>query len=261
MSKDTVAHLLRADAAEAIPETLDLWPRLRDRGLQPRPRHGIPSSRRRVHAAVLSAPAIVIALGLLVTTTPGAQVEVSGWIMRVRDGVILGSGLTSSPTRSPASATEYSRPAAETSGMVRAVHYVPLDQARSQLTIPIRLPSRVPADYALAGARVVNPREIRVQYYSARSRGGHSGGAIGITELQGAATTPYAFPASQVRSVAINGASATYIHGSWSSDSTWDPDADLQTLSWQAENTTFFLQEDNTGLSLAELIRLAETIR
>lgn len=62
---------------------------------------------------------------------------------------------------------------------------------------------------------------------------------------------------------------AIYLHGGWQGDRNgntvanirWDPALDAAWLTWEEDGLTCFLQADGLGLGMAEMRRIAESLR
>ncbi|MGH2458667.1 MAG: hypothetical protein ACRDIY_07355 [Chloroflexota bacterium] len=257
-----IYRLLREDAQTATAEPVDLWPAIRARLPQTSEalrRSGIaPRHRQPLHAA-LFALGILLVLGLLIGTTYRAQAKVSAFVSH------LGIGVTLVPwTVDSLPSPNASQPVTHATAI--PVRYLPLSEIQPQISFPIRRPSWVPTSYTLAGAMVVNSGHVRVQYYDGFDQRGLPKGAIGLVEILGITTTPYTFPASRTEEISVNGQTATYIRGSWKGNGNhgglrWSDAADLHTISWQADGMTFMLQADETGLSRADVLRIANSVR
>jgi hypothetical protein len=255
-----------------VPKTLDLWPAIRQRvwmrQAEAKRSHMAPFNGRR-RQATLVVLGVILVVGLVAGTTYQAQAAVGAWVSRLGIGVTLvpwaalpqPTPVTGWATVAPSGAA----PAASAHPVAPAqavrVQFIPLDEARKTARFPIRIPSWIPAGYSLAGALVENPENIHVQYYRDVDAAGRPHGAIGISEILGATTSSYSFPASRDEEATVNGHSATYIHGSWQGDGAWNDAADLHTLSWQADGMTFMLQADETGLSRDDVVQIAESLR
>ena len=89
-------------------------------------------------------------------------------------------------------------------------------------------------------------------------------GVLSIDERPGVPMNGPAVPSSAAQTVQINGQPAVYVQGSYESNPgqspTWNPNADVEELSWQADGLTFLLTADGLGLSRSDLIRIAESI-
>lgn len=258
MNKTPIAHLLHADAARAVPSTVDLWPAIQGEAeavLLARRRHGpvsLPASRRVV---IVGGAVAVLALGLG-ATTPAVQASVHAL------GEYFGVRLVDRP---PIQMGRSAPPGVTGPSHVTAqrVQYLPLIEAQSHVALPIRVPAWMPPGFTLAGVAVEGATQVRVQYYGPTDRGASvAQRAVGITETQGHPPEDYVFLPDNAQDVRVAGQAALYVHGAWKPDlGGWDSQADVDTVAWQAGDVTYMLQSDGAGLRREDLLRIAASLR
>ncbi len=86
-----------------------------------------------------------------------------------------------------------------------------------------------------------------------------------IHEQPGSPVGGSAVPSSATRAVRVNGQPGVYARGTYEStpgaSATWAPNADVEELSWQLDGLTFEMTASGLGLSLSDLLRIAESIQ
>ncbi len=264
MNEQQLIQSIHELAAQAVPDTMDLWPSIR---AQLEGRHAgrlnrwtgaarlnlrlkwwvarrHPLLMSRYHALLMSAFILVILVLGLAGVCPAI------------DGLV------------PLSAPGHK----EKTGKANRVQLIPLPAAQRLVPFYIPLPTWLPEGLQLQGARVV-----RAAGLDQRSEGGsltppvlvtvvycptpESTAGIFITVTQGGEYGRFGFPPSAAQQVRVNGQPATYVHGVENKNGTWDATADYGALVWAADGLTYELRYSELGLNQATLIRIAESLR
>ena len=142
-----------------------------------------------------------------------------------------------------------------------------LQQAQGLVTFRIRTASWVPSGLQLAGVGM-DPKPPDYSSYgnhaSVRYQAPHHSGGLTIYEQPGTPFGGSGVPSSAPHTVRVNGRPAVYVHGNYessgTSDPTWNPNADVEELSWQADGITYDLSAYHLHLSERDLVRIADSI-
>jgi hypothetical protein len=143
-----------------------------------------------------------------------------------------------------------------------------LQQAQGLVSFRIRTASWVPAGLQLAGVGM-DPKPPDFSSYAdhASVRYQASGHPAGFT-IDEQLGTPFGgsgVPSSAPHTVRVNGHPAVYVHGNYESSGTsdpkWNPNADVEELSWQADGLTYDIRASGLHLSERDMIRIADSIR
>jgi hypothetical protein len=259
MSTERSTRLLREVAEREVAPDVDLWPAIHAR-VQIKPR-----GRSRTPLLALGVALLVI-VGVFVVTAPptqAAQAVVQGWLQRA--GIILIPPPVPRPTPAPAGAPRaQARPVS--TGTATRVAYVGVAEAQRRVAFPIRLAGWLPPRLVMEGAAAgpgspadggQKAASVIVRYQLPAN----AEGDIAIRETTGHRQGGYAFPAAGPEDVTVNGHPATYVHGSYHGDGQWDSNVDVSTMSWDADGITYVLSSEGLGLSRADLLRVANSIR
>ncbi len=132
-----------------------------------------------------------------------------------------------------------------------------LAEAQQQVDFPMRTPSWLPPGVVFRGALVAPDGSVGVSYRSADdpSKG------MGIQMHRGAGAGGYVLPASAAQNVQVNGHPAVYAAGAWDQSHQWNRAADAGLLSWEEDGFTYVFSFSGLGLSQADVIRIAESLR
>jgi hypothetical protein len=240
--------LFISDAAGAIPDGTSLLSQINRR---------LDQRRRSRRPAVLVASTIVIGVAVLFSMTPAraaiGQLLPFGWLQRFGT-VLIG------PTPLPSHVGSGKPPSGRSQPVPQgyALPRLTLAEAQQQAAFPIQQPTSLPRGVVFRFAFVAQDGEwADVSYGPVNdpSRG------MGLQMQRGAPVGGYAIPASAARTVRVNGRDAVYAPGGWAGPGSWNSTSDQGLLSWQANGFTYVLQFSGLGLSQADLIRIAESVR
>jgi hypothetical protein len=97
-----------------------------------------------------------------------------------------------------------------------------------------------------------------------RPAGNSTGPNVSIDEQPRKPNGGSAVPSSSAHTVRVNGHPAVYVHGGYESSATsnpvWNPKADVEELSWQADGITYDMSASELHLSQRDLIRMADSV-
>jgi hypothetical protein len=258
--------------------------------------HALRTRRTRGRNALLLAAGVVAALSTVAATPAGtligsalgqrfafmvvpdrpSQDTQHGCEILVESGTIKSPNTTVTTfTRNGVAFTQYTRKC-DKGGTATSVGFRPplldLQQAQGMVSFRIRTASWVPAGMQLQGVHMYpkppdysdyNHDDATVTY----GRVGTSRGAVvSIEERRGTPFGGSAVPSSRARTVRVNGRPAVYAHGNWEPSSTgpptvWNPNQDVEELSWQADGITYDVIAAGLHLSESDMIRIADSIR
>lgn len=154
---------------------------------------------------------------------------------------------------------------------------LPLAEAQRAVPFPIRTPTGLPADLAFVGAvvsegpwgcsaasmteceTITPPVQVSLLYRSARNPDARL--TVEITEITPEGGGGYVFSAEAAEDVQVSGHLGVYVHGAWRSPEEWDSSVDAGNLAWEADGLTYRLATWALGLSKADHIRIAESLR
>ncbi len=207
--------------------------------------------RRNILAATLAV--LVLMLGLVMATS-SAQAQIGAMLQRF--GLVLVRPMPTPPI-SPTASSVGSQPQPHSFPLER----MGLDEAQRRVPFKIPLPEWLPAGMTLKDAVVGTgpsadrgkaPMSVVVGFGPAvePQTSPRPGGFIQITE--GRVSGGYAVEASKAQEVQIHGRGAVYASGTNQRDGL---------LSWQDDKFTYVLSASGLGLSLEDLIRIAESIK
>ena len=160
-------------------------------------------------------------------------------------------------------------------GIARQIEQTPLldlQHAQGLLSFRIRTASWVPSGLRFVGVSMspISPDFSRYEdrasvIYRPDGASGQTGPGVRIDERPGTSVGGSSVPSSAVRNVRVNGRPAVYVHGSYESapggPGIWNPKADDEELSWQADGITYNLTASGLGLTQSDMIRIASSIR
>jgi hypothetical protein len=252
-----LAILLSRHAAQRVPASIDLWPTFQAR---------MATHQRAKRRAVGYRPALrivsaftILLIVLLPIAVPGVQAAFRGRLERF--GLIL-IRPTPIPVPSPAQPAVVMPIATPSQPLQR----MSMADAQRQVPFPIRVPTWLPNGLMPRGAIVapgpsadsaVAPLVVDTAYGPASG----SGGGLHLQQAPVGVPASYAFPADRAQDTQVNGQSALYIKGAWQAAGQWNDAEDSATLSWEADGFTYLLQYSGLGLTRADLIRIAESLR
>jgi hypothetical protein len=220
--------LFLADAARAVPEGTSVRSAI-DRSMGHRPRVFRPSP-------LLISGLVVVALAVLIAATPARSLLPFGWI---RFGTVLVNPTpTHAGSQPPSGAVPEGRP------LPRLTLAEAQQLAAFRIPQPSDLPPGVEFRFAFA-----TPEGSWVSL--AYGRPGNQSGGMGIQIQQGKPSEYYQVPSSAAQTVKVNGGDAVY----------WSRPGDEGLLSWQEGDFTYVMQYSGLGLSQADMIRIAESVR
>lgn len=167
----------------------------------------------------------------------------------------------------PAPTAAASQPHPVPIGQPRPLVRLPVAEAQAQVPFPIRLPTRLPPGLiprgvivvppALSGSSMAAPSQVDVGYGAAD----RPAAGLHIQETLGSVDGGYAIDAPQAQPIIVDGHPAVYAPGAWQKDGGWDEHLDSAILSWAADGMTYVLQYSGLGLSRAELVAIAASLR
>lgn len=225
----SLGALFLSDAARAIPEGTSVLVGI-DRRLGRRPRVRRPSP-------LLISGLVVVALAVLIAATPARGLLPFGWI---RFGTVLVT-----PTPTPGQGTQ------PQSGAVpegRALPRLTLAEAQQLARFRIPQPSYLPPGMEFRFAYATSDGSwVSLAY----GRAGNQPGGMGIQIQRGKPSGYYQVPAAAAQNVKVNGHDAVY----------WKRAVGEGLLSWQEDDYTYVMQWSGLGLSQADAIRIAESLR
>lgn len=221
--------LFLADAAIAVSDGTSVRAAI-DRRLGHRPRVFRPSP-------LLISGLVVVAIAVLLAATPARGLLPFGWI---RFGTVLVN-----PTPTPGPGKQPQSGAVPTGG---ALPRLTLADAQHLAKFRIPQPSYLPAGV-----------EFRFAYAStdgswvslAYGQAGDQSRGMGIQIQQGKTSGYYEVPAAAAQTVKVNGHDAVY----------WKRPFNEGLLSWEEGEFTYVMQYSGLGLSQADMIRIAESMR
>lgn len=128
-------------------------------------------------------------------------------------------------------------------------------QAQVSFTLPIPTP---PAGFHFNGALVASPSSVYLKYTSGDE-------TIGLWVRNGQHEGGSAVPSGTLIPVTVAGESGYLVRGSYQDNgpgtpATWNPNADVQELTWSRNGLSFDLTCENLGLSNHAAIALAESL-
>ena len=251
--------------------------------------HLIGTRRIRGRHVLLAAAGVVVALSTVAATPAG---PIIGQAVQQRFGIMVGAPETlhrpgpddcaiytnpsgTSPnttvttfTRNGVSFTKWTRKC-KSGQTIWSVGYtepvLDLQQAQGHVSFRIRTASWVPSGLHLAGVGM-DPKPPDYSSYGdhASVRYTGHGGGLTIDEQPGTPFGGSGVPSSAPHTVRVNGRPAVFVHGNYESSGTadpkWNPNADVEELSWQADGLTYDIRASDLHLSERDMIRIADSV-
>jgi hypothetical protein len=255
--------------------------------------HAIRARRVRGRHVLLAAAGVVVALSTVAATPAGTII---GQAVQQRFGIMVGAPetlqrpgpnecavFTGPSGRSPNTAvttftrngvafTKYTRKCEKgqtASAVTFRMPVLDLEHAQSLVSFRIRTASWVPPGLQLEGVGMY-PKPPDFSSYadkaaiSYRPVGTSTGPNITIDEQRGTPFGGSGVPSSAPHTVRVNGHPAVYVHGNYESSGTsnprWNPNADVEELSWQADGLTYDIRASDLHLSERDMIRIADSV-
>lgn len=140
---------------------------------------------------------------------------------------------------------------------VRMLPVISLSEAQQQVSFTILQPTWLPEGLSLKGTHVSPPRWVQTFYERAQSEAG----GLDIETTLGSREGMYVYPDSSKQAVAVNGQAAICVEGTWNEAEKWIASADAGALEWSTNGFFYHISHSDLGLSCADLIRIAESLR
>jgi len=170
------------------------------------------------------------------------------------------------PTPTIASSTVAPNAAAPVMSSPQRITRISVADAQQKVPFPIRTPTWLPGRLVPRGAIVApgsttgNAIGVLVVDIAYGPADGSSGG-LHIQQAPNSAAAAYTFPADRAQEANINGYPAVYVKGAWQDAGQWNDAADSGVLSWEMDGFTYLVQFSGLGLTQADLIHIAESLR
>ena len=204
------------------------------------------SRRARKSQRLIAATAAVVCMGLLVVNPA----------VRVAAGSVLPPGMRQELGLVTGSPTRFSPPATPGAGK-RVVPDLTLAQAQASVSFPIPT-VRPPVGFNFDGALVTSPSAVYLKYTSGRA-------TIGLWIREGQQSGGSLVPSGTTVAVNVAGAPGYLVRGSYQDNGpgtspTWNPNTDVEEITWIRGGESFDLTVDGLGLSNQGVVQLASTM-
>ncbi|MGQ9682547.1 MAG: hypothetical protein ACUVX9_08435 [Anaerolineae bacterium] len=252
--RKSLAHI----AADEVPDgNVDLWPGIRGRvhGQQATARAGM----LRMAAVCLVAGALVVSVAL---AAPSVRAVARDVVQR------FGLAFRGSEPHAPVVLVE----ATVTPG--EAAPAPSVQDLRQQVGFPLRVPTWLPAGLVLANGSAQDLGETQkvILEYRRTTEVGTDAPVLRQWVATGPMPAPPLLAAKYEQPSSVAGLPAIYTHGGWREDGRgdpetavgplrWDDTLDAAYLTWEEDGLTYLLEAQGLGLSEAELVRIAESLR
>lgn len=260
----THTRMMRELAEQAIPNTTDLWPRIRVRILALQKIRQRQARLRRIW--MIGSGALVILGSMLLIQVPGSRAAAIAFLQQV--GFVLVEPAQIEPQMT----------AVEMEPAHFSERFLSLQEAQRRVPFPIRLPRWVPPGLRLAGVWAETHRQtattnehpmqaVVILVYRPSKQLHSTSQGLQVTISSGTMGARIPVPPSEEQQAMVRGQTATYIHGAWGTpaeDATgevqWNAKADVAWLSWQQQGRIYTISAYGLGMGRDELLRLAESI-
>jgi len=204
---------------------------------------------------------VLILVMLALSSGPDARAKARGWLNQADIVLVPSTSMPSSSTLSAGSAAK-PYPQQPTSPAQR-VAWISVDEAQRHVPFHIATPSFTPSGLRLSGAFSHDAEDASaIPWVMLGYRGiGADAGSLRIEEAQGQSQGGYTFPASEAKTVSVNGHAGTFVRGSWRDGGQWDRHVNIMTLSWDRDSLTYLLQTSGLKITQADLVRVAESLK
>jgi hypothetical protein len=242
--------------------------RLRQSNLQ-RSKQRAPITRHRNYQSVLSVRKAIIIVSMVLLTLglfasiPAARAAIGDMLQR------FGLVLTNQASIEDSSSLQRSFDAVPLV-VEQDVPLVSFATAQQQVPFTIPLPSWLPKDLELVGARVGEgpsseeieaPLAVVLSFQRKNATELYSSAGMFIQLYASELSGGYEIPSLESRNVLVNNQVAIYAEGAWTPDHQWNDEADVLILSWEDGRFTYVLSASGLGINIDQAVRIAESIR